>query len=155
MYQWIILVISMLIMSGCATKYQAEGLSGGYSDTRLGKNIFNVSFNGNGYTSRERTADFVLLRSAELCLQNGFKYFIITNSKKYTDVYTTPASYNTSGTINGSSFNAMTTQNGGTISYKPIENNTVVCFKESPKMNAITYKAKFIIKSIKTKYGIK
>ena len=155
MHKWVILVISILIISGCATKYQTVGFTGGYSETRLGNNIFNVSFKGNGYTSREKTADFTLLRSAELCLKNGFKYFIISNSEKHINLYTTPKSYDSSGTINGSSFNATTTQHGGITFRRPSENNTVVCFKEKPKMNTIVYQAEFIIKSIKTKYGIK
>jgi hypothetical protein len=155
MQKWIILIIAIFIMSGCATKYQSTGFSGGYSETQLGNNIFNVSFRGNGYTSRERASDFTLLRSAELSLQNGFKYFIITNSEKYTNLYTTPKSYNTSGNINGSSFNATTTQSGGITFRKPSTNNTIVCFKEKPKINGIIYKANFIVKSIKTKYEIK
>ena len=155
MRKWIILIMTIFIMSGCATKYKSVGFSGGYSETRLGSNIFNVSFRGNGYTSRERATDFTLLRSAELCLQNGFKYFIITNSEKHTDLYTTPKSYDTSGTINGSSFDATTTQSGGITFRKPSINNTVVCFTKKPKMNGLIYDANFITKSIKTKYEIK
>lgn len=155
MRQWIILIIAVFIFSGCATKYKPTGFSGGYSETQLGENVFNVSFRGNGYTSRERASDFTLLRSAELSLHNGFEYFIITNSEKYTNIHTTPKSYSTSGNINGSSYNATTTQSGGITFRKPSANNTIVCFKEKPKINDIIYEANFIIKSIKTKYEIR
>src|SRR5258708_35613196 len=45
-----LLVLSVL---SCATGYHAHGLSGGFSETQLDENVFQVSFKGNGYTSRE------------------------------------------------------------------------------------------------------
>lgn len=155
MRRWMILVITVFIFNGCATKYQSMGFTGGYTETRLGDNIFNVSFRGNGYTSRQRATDFALLRSAELCLQNNFKYFVIVNAEKYTNLYTTPRTYHTHGAIYGSSFNATTTQSGGITFMKPSVNNTIMCFKEKPSINGIVYDANFVIKSIKTKYEIK
>ena len=46
--------------------------------------------NGNKWHSdpinrKERVIDLALLRSAEVALENGFKYFIITDSKAYTE----------------------------------------------------------------------
>jgi len=155
MKKWMILVSVVVIFSGCATKYKSVGFTGGYSETQLGNNIFNVSFRGNGYSSRQRASDFTLLRSAELTLKNGFKYFIITSSEKHIDLYSTPKSYTTNGNINGSSFNATTTQTGGFTFRKPSTNHTIICFKEKPKINTIIYDANFIVKSIKSKYDIK
>jgi hypothetical protein len=159
MKQWIILVIIIFILSGCATKYQSIGITGGYTETRLGNNIFAVSFKGNGFTSRERTKDFTLLRSAELTLKNGYKYFIIKSSENYTrhSTYTTPTHTNINGNVYGNTFYGSTTTYGGrtyNIS-KPVTNYTIICFKEKPKNNTIIYEANFIIKSIKEKYGIK
>ena len=39
--------------------------------------MFIVNFKGNGLTSQERTFDMCLLRSAELCNNVGYKYFVI------------------------------------------------------------------------------
>lgn len=64
-------------LAGCATSYQPKSFSGGYSEIRLREDLFEVSFQGNGSTSRERAADFALLRSAEVALENGFPYFVI------------------------------------------------------------------------------
>ena len=50
-------------MQSCATTYQSEGLTGGFSETQLDENIFRVTFYGNGYTGKERVTDFALLRS--------------------------------------------------------------------------------------------
>ncbi|NOZ84016.1 MAG: hypothetical protein GXP60_04290 [Epsilonproteobacteria bacterium] len=163
MRNYIILAISAVILTGCATSYQKQGFTGGFSETRLGKNIFKVTFNGNVYTSRERASDFALLRSAELALKNGFKYFIIVNSEKYakTEAYTTPiTSYTTGsayGTGNYAYGNTTTTTTGGQTYFysKPSSTNTIVAFKKKPKVKGLIYNAKFVIKSIRNKYGIK
>ncbi len=72
--------VFMLFIQGCATTYQSTGLTGGYSETQLDENVFKVSFHGNGHTGRERVTDFTILRSAELILEHGYKYFIIIDS---------------------------------------------------------------------------
>jgi len=65
------LLVLLVLLAGSATSYQPKSFSSGYSETRLREDVFRVSFNGNGYTGRERAADFSLLRSAELALENG------------------------------------------------------------------------------------
>ena len=137
---YIVIIANIFFIIGCAaTSYQPRGRTGGYSDTQLNKNVFRVSFAGNGFTSRDRVTDFLLLRSSELTLQHGFKYFIITNSKEYSYYSITPKS------------------TGSHIITKPVENCTIICFYKKPHVNnnIIVYNAKFIVKSLKTKYGIK
>ncbi len=163
MRNYIILAIFATILTGCATSYQKQGFTGGFSETRLGKNIFKVTFNGNVYTSRERASDFALLRSAELALKNGFKYFIIVNSEKYakTETYTTPTTSYTTGSAYGTGNYAYgstttTTTGGQTYFYsKPSSTDTIVGFKKKPNIKGLVYSARFVIKSIKDKYGIK
>jgi len=125
------------VLSGCATGYQKQSVTGGYSETQLGENIFQVSFRGNGYTRRERASDFSLLRSAEVALENGFRYFVIVESEKSTNVstHTTPTTSNTTGTYGGGQFAATTTTYGGQtyIISKPSATNTILCFKEKPE----------------------
>lgn len=150
-----------LLMQGCATAYQKTGFSGGYSETQLDENVFRVSFRGNGYTSRERAADFTLLRSAELTLECGFQYFAIidANSETSHSSYTTPTTSYTTGSAYGTGNyaygSATTTTSGGQTyhSSKPSSSNTIVCFKEKPE-NIFTYNAKFIYKTITEKYDI-
>ena len=57
-----------LVLVACATAYQPQSFSGGFSETQLDKNVFRVSFKGNGYTNAERAEEMALLRSAELAL---------------------------------------------------------------------------------------
>jgi hypothetical protein len=154
--------IMIALLSGCATTYQPSSFSGGFSETRLGEDTFQVSFRGNGYTSTERASDFSLLRSAELTLQNGFRYFIVVDSKESSklDTYTTPTTSHTTGNAYGygnyAYGNSTTTTYGGetyAIS-KPRATNTIVCFKEKPQVNGLVFEAEYVLKSIKGKYGI-
>jgi hypothetical protein len=158
----IILISIFVLLQGCATAYQKTGFSGGYSETQLDKNVFNVSFRGNGFTSHERVADFTLLRSAELTLEHGYKYFAIINAKSYTShsTYTTPTTSYTTGSAYGYgnyAYGSATTTTTGGQTYnisKPSASDTIVCFKEKPDA-VFTYNAEFIYKNIRQKYGIK
>ena len=149
------------LLCGCATSYQGDAFTGGYSETQFDENIFNVSFRGNAMTRRDRVADFTLLRCAELTLENGFSYFAVVESNSYTDTstHTTPTTTNTTGNAYSSGNmihgNATSTTTGGQTynTTKPSQTNTIVCFKEKP-ISTFSYNAKFIYKSISEKYGI-
>lgn len=65
----------LLALSACATGYHSSGLTGGLTQTQLSSRVYQVRFQGNGYTSQERTSVFLLRRCAELTLENGFRYF--------------------------------------------------------------------------------
>jgi len=151
----------MFILQGCATSYQKTGFAGGYSETQLDENVFNVSFRGNGYSGRERVADFTLLRSAELAIENGFQYFAIIDASSYTSnsTYTTPTESRTTGSVYGAgnyAYGSANTKTTGGETYnisKPSASNTIVCFKEKPE-TIFTYNSNFIYKNIRQKYGI-
>ena len=73
-----------LLITGCAsrsTPYQpisaANKISGGYSDERIGEDRFRVKFSGNTLTSREKVESYLLLRAAELTLEQGMDWFAI------------------------------------------------------------------------------
>lgn len=159
-----LLAVSFLVifMQSCATTYQSAGFTGGFSETRLDENIFRVTFHGNGYTGRERATDFTLLRSAELTLEHGYKYFVIIDSDKFSieSSYTTPRNSYTTGMAysygNNMSLYATTTTTGrNTYNVsKPGLSKTIICFKEKPE-KTISYNAEFIFKNITKKYGIK
>lgn len=158
----LIIITLLAVMFGCATAYQPVSFSGGFSETRLGENVFQVSFRGNGYTSRERASDFSLLRSAEIALENGFRYFVVVDSEKHSQVgaYTTPTTSRTTWNIHGygntAYLSATTTTQGGQTYFvsKPRAANTILCFKEKPEINGLVFDAEFVTKSIKEKYGI-
>lgn len=161
MKKLIAITIATLILQGCATTYQKTGFTGGYSETQLDENVFTVFFRGNGLTGRERVADFTLLRSAELTLENGFQYFAIIDANSYTSnsTYTTPTTFHTTGSAYGTgnyAYGSATTRTTGGQTYnisKPSSSNTIVCFKEKPE-TVFAYNANFIYKNIRQKYGI-
>jgi len=151
-----------IIFSCCVTAYKKVGWKGGYSETQLGENIFQVSFRGNGFTSGERASDFSLLRSAEVSLENGFRYFIIIESDKSSSLstYTTPVTSHTRVNVNISGNQATgsaTTYSYGGQTYlisKPRTANTILCFKEKPDASVIIFDAEFVKKSIRKKYEL-
>jgi len=153
----IFIAIVSIALLGCATPYQRIGLTGGYSETQLGDNVFHVSFRGNGYTSYERASDFALLRSAELALEHGFRYFVIVESQKRTKIvtHTTPSTSYTTGSMysygNYAYGTATTTTYGGQTYFisKPRVSYTILCFKEKPKIKGLVFDAEFVAKSIK------
>lgn len=107
-------------------------------------------------------ADFTLLRSAELTIENGFQYFAVIDANSYTSnsTYTTPTTSYTTGSAYGTgnyAYGSATTRTTGGQTYnisKPSSSNTIVCFKEKPK-SVFTYNANFIYKNIRQKYDVK
>lgn len=150
------------VVTACATPYQKQGFTGGFSETQLGENAFQITFKGNAYTSEERAADFTLLRSADLALENGYRYFIIVDSEQYAKLgaYTTPVKSHTTanayGTGNYAYGTATTTTTAGQTYFfsKPRRNNTIVCFQEKPEVDGLVYDASFVSRSIRTKYQL-
>ena len=83
--------LSILLIS-CTTGYRPLNDSSGYWDERIepSSNKFTIGYDGNKWHSdpvnlKEKIMDLTLLRSAEGALENGFKYFIISDSKAYTE----------------------------------------------------------------------
>jgi Skp family chaperone for outer membrane proteins len=73
--------LATLAPAGCATGYGAQGLTGGYSDSRINDTHYVVQFNGNGFASKERVWNFWFYRCAELVTEKGFAYFDIEPAK--------------------------------------------------------------------------
>ena len=152
----------IIILGGCATAYQPQGFSGGFSETQLDTNVFRVSFNGNGYTHADRAEELALLRSAELTLKNGFTHFAIIDgrSREQLGTYTTPTqSYTTANATaygNSAYGTARTTTYGGQtfLISKPSTTNTIMCFKGKPDIQALIYDAQFVCNSLGQKYGV-
>ena len=156
-----LLLFIVIGLVGCATEYQATGMTGGYSETRLGENIYRVSFQGNGFTNVERVTDFTLLRSAELTIRNGYKWFAIIDSAQAVNKSTATIGSNRSNTVGSvnpstGTFNA-TTFNSSPTTYvvsKPSASNTIVMYKAAEKPEGISYNAFYIRDSITIKYNI-
>jgi hypothetical protein len=85
MFKRISIAAAALALSACATSipYQPDirgnRASGGYSETRIAPDRFEVVFRGNTLTRRDRVEGYLLYRAAELTVQNGFDSFRIVD----------------------------------------------------------------------------
>lgn len=155
-----ILIVSVL--AGCATAYQAQNFSGGFTETQLDTNIFKVSFEGNGYTSPERAEEMALLRSADIALKNGFTHFAVIDGRSRADyaTFTTPTQSNTNANVtlagNTAYGRATTTTFGGQsfLITRSSATNTIMCFNGKPDVQGLVYDAKFVFNSLAQKYGV-
>jgi hypothetical protein len=86
--KFIPIFLTALLMLGCATSYQKEGLlSGGYSDVQLDESTYRVTFTGNGYSTKEDVENMLLYRAAEITDANGFDWFTV-NERDSDEEYT-------------------------------------------------------------------
>jgi hypothetical protein len=70
-----VLLLSFLI--GCATAYQHDALTGGYTNARVDANTYRVRFKGNNYTSQQKVEHYLLYRCAEITDQLGYDHFVV------------------------------------------------------------------------------
>lgn len=79
----LVVALSALSLAACATSppYQPAGAGsyGGYSEQRLESDRYRVTFAGNSVTSREQVEMSLLLRAAELTVQDGYDWFATVN----------------------------------------------------------------------------
>lgn len=173
MFSRFVFLTFVLFLTSCASPYQSSGFGGGYSETQLSENIFQVNFRGNGYTSSERASDLAMLRCAELTLQNGYSYFALANNQNNveTSTHTTPLqahttsyantygslnTYGNYGTYSGSTYGNSSTRFTGGNTYnisRPKTSNTVVMFNEKPK-EGLVLDAAFLEKTLRAKYNL-
>jgi len=153
--KYFLLFVLAALLIGCMAPYQKKSTwSVGYAETQLDENIFRVSFEGNEFYDEDRTADFTLLRCAELTLENDYKYFAVIDGKSSVKTETTyiPPTYQTY--TNAYSYSTTQAVGGGVFtSTTPSANNTIMMFKEKPA-GGISYSAEFVKKSIREKYEL-
>lgn len=74
------------------TPYQpnipGQAASGGYSEIRVEPDRWRVSFQGNSMTGRETVEAYLLFRSAELTVQQGYDWFEIVDRHTNRDAHT-------------------------------------------------------------------
>jgi hypothetical protein len=154
-------LFAVAFLASCATPYAPKSLPGGYSEIQLDRNVFRVTFEGNGYTSRSNVEEMALLRSAEVALQNGFTHFVIAggSSDSKHALLPMPGQSITTGSVapagNTAYFRSTTTTTGGApllVSF-PTVVQTVVCFVGRPSVDALVYDATFLVSSLKPKHA--
>lgn len=81
----LLLIIFSSLLTGCATVYAPAGNFagfdyGGYSDTRVNGNTAIVRFSANYRTPMGRVTGYMLYRCAQVTVNNGFDYFVVTST---------------------------------------------------------------------------
>lgn len=157
MYKYVIIMLTILL-AGCSTSYSGNSFwnGGGFSETEIQPNVFNVRFLGNEYTSTERTYDFVLLRASELCLNRNLNHMQISNVTTETRLTAhIPASTTTTESVyrehNSTQATATTIHTPGTDVYSAESGLTVECVSQNSED---TLDAVFLSNSIRSKYSI-
>lgn len=159
-------LLLLLLFAGCATGYNSMGYMGGFSETQLTPNAWQVRFVGNGYTSSERSSDFVLLRTAELMLDNGYEYFIVLDSANSAQAYTftTPQTATTTVNANTNVFGNMATTTGTATTnvyggqtytgYKPRSEIIAVGLSEPISNGSLIFGSRFLVDTLAAKYEL-
>lgn len=141
----------LIFLVGCATQYQKESFSGGFSEKQLSRNEFFVDFSGNGYTSGQRAVDLCLLRCAEITLGHGFHYFVLTANSAQYDRSTSVTTGNFIPTGYGGGVFLSSTQ----VIPKPNTANRIICFRNKPPTITDYFDAEQVFQELSKKYSTK
>jgi hypothetical protein len=112
-------LVSLLSVTACATTapsytpYQAA-VPGkfGFSEQRIEATRYRVIFEGNSRTTRQRVEDSLLLRAANVTLENGYDWFQVVNRA------TDPKTYQMRSPSYGASWGGGFGYNSGFASYR-------------------------------------
>lgn len=99
-------------LAACATPYQPSGFAGGFKETKLNADTYEITVGGNGYTSKQRVRDMALLRAAELTIKEGSSNFVVVNGQ-------TSSSYGGTTPIVANRVGNTVTFSGGEDIYRP------------------------------------
>lgn len=102
-------------------------LKDSFAETRLGDNMFQVAFRGDGRTSEARASEYGLVRSAEVALEHDYRYFIVVDPAK-----------------GGNGYRAA----------RPAGTNTIICFRQRPEGAGSVYDARMTADSLQKKYEL-
>lgn len=89
------------VLASCATPTPYAPASGsgnyrtGYWDEQIERDRFRVTFAGNSLTSRETVERYLLFRAAQLTVERGGDYFLLSDrdTEKRTQTYATPSPF--------------------------------------------------------------
>lgn len=83
MLRCLLLAAAAVTLVSCATPYQQYGLTGGLDAKELRADVYRVSFQGNGFTTKESVQVYWLNRCAELAVEKGYAGFEILSDMQF------------------------------------------------------------------------
>ena len=120
------------LLGACAmpSDYHAADVRGGFSEARVDRTVFRVTYRGNVSQRQSETDELALLRSAEVARRHGYAWF-------------------TSGG-NAATGTALALFSG-TVSV-PATTITIVCYPTRPETSGLVYEADQVIALLGPKY---
>jgi len=150
-----ITLLLFLGLAACATPYEPYSFwnGGGFSETEVQPGLFLVRFMGNEQTTPDRTADFALLRAADLCLQRGKDYLLLGDlATQYVQTGYLAGTSSTTENPDPHGNTAITVDTSPpTLLYSPASGITVTCVAAK---GAGAWDAQYLARAIRTKYAI-
>ena len=154
----IVLLSTLILMEGCATSYQPKGLTGGFADRQISEDTFTITFQGNGFTSQDRSNELALVRAADVTIEHGFSYFEGLDMKAgmNTSYLEHPGSASTYGHFSGKSYYSSTVYNPPTVTAinRPETAIMIKCYVNDPGPPHKTFDARKIKEAGAKKYGL-
>jgi hypothetical protein len=154
-------LITGALICGCATSYRPAHGGKGYTDSQILSNEFSVGFQGNGQTTLEDVYDFALLRSAEVVLEHGGRFFAVMDASNTSSLHTfmlrqryysgamAPGGFG----IPAASGYIVDVQEPKT-DFKPGTLLRIKCFAEKP-VKPFTYDAAELRRTLRAKHGLR
>ena len=138
----IFLSLLLLSLSGCAVlfppAYNPGAVMSHFREGQVSKDSFYVSYKGDRGSSPEQAKDFVVLRGAELVMQNDFQYFKIPKMNQ--------------GTLINSKYHIQSGVRNDT--YQPMVEAQIVGIKD-PEASTEVFDAIKVAKALRIKYRLR
>lgn len=153
----LILLLTLTLLAGCATPYQPQGATGGFSELQLDSDSWRITFNGNGFSNAQRAQDFAMLRACQITLEHGFTCFSIIRQQDQTEhsQFTTPGSTYTTANVYGNSYQSTTTYYPGqTYNINKPSSGLVIKAYASKPDEIGTYNAAFLQTQLANMYHV-
>ena len=161
------LLLALFLLAGCRTPYMAydceptgspwpfSGWSckGGYSELELAPNTYQVSFSGREITT-EKANDYALLRAAELTLERGRRYFLVSGMWSHTDVRLQGGAQTSQTIPSGDGFTTVSSGGGTSSTNLPQGHYIIRVLDDTEYQNPNAYDALSIQASVRSKYRL-
>lgn len=146
-YHVLAVLLCGFLSVGCSTgrSYHAfdSYWSLGYNDTRMGEDLWSVSYRGYEISQGEAN-DYALLRAAEVTANAGYRYFAVVNEQNSTSSTAIGTFNSYQGT--GSGFMSSTSYPEVRLSIK--------AFKEKPAGSSAVLDNQYLAPAIRQKYNL-
>lgn len=80
----VVIYMFVTLLCCCATPYKRnswlEEWPGGFATTRINDNTYIITFRGNYFTPYQKAQNDAMYRAAQVTIDAGYDYFVVTNS---------------------------------------------------------------------------